>query len=81
MKSIRGDSLIQLIGRLYGAVLIRVVICSLAGLGLCTRDVIFTRKGAETDSGAKFGKETVAGAHWRPKWVPYYHVRASQSYS
>jgi hypothetical protein len=29
-------------------------------------------KGAETDSRAKFGKETVAGAHRRPKWVPYY---------
>jgi hypothetical protein len=27
-------------------------------------------KGAETDSRAKFGKETIAGAHRRLKWVP-----------
>jgi len=33
-------------------------------------------KGAETDSRAKFGKETVAGAQRRPKWVPYYGSQA-----
>jgi hypothetical protein len=27
---------------------------------------------AETDSWAKLGKETVARAHRRPKWVPHY---------
>jgi hypothetical protein len=31
---------------------------------------------AETDSRAKFGKETVAGAHRRPKWVPHYVAQA-----
>ena len=31
---------------------------------------------AKTDSRAKFGKETVAGAHRRPKWVPYYGTQA-----
>jgi hypothetical protein len=34
-------------------------------------------KGAETDSRAKFGKETVCGAHRRPKWVPHYGVQAN----
>jgi hypothetical protein len=29
-------------------------------------------EGAQTDSRAKFGKETIAGAHRRPKWVQYY---------
>jgi hypothetical protein len=29
-------------------------------------------KGAETDSQAKFGKETIAGVYRRPKWVPHY---------
>jgi hypothetical protein len=29
-------------------------------------------EGAKTDSRAKFGKETVAGAHRRPKWAPHY---------
>jgi hypothetical protein len=33
-------------------------------------------KGAETDSRAKFCKETVAGAHRRPKWVPHYGPQA-----
>jgi hypothetical protein len=33
-------------------------------------------KGAETDSRAKFGKETVAGAHRRPKWAPHYGAQA-----
>ena len=33
-------------------------------------------KGAETDSRAKFGKETIAGAHRRPKWVPHYGAQA-----
>jgi len=33
-------------------------------------------KGAEMDSRAKFGKETVAGAHRRPKWVPHYGAQA-----
>jgi hypothetical protein len=32
--------------------------------------------GAETDSWVKFGKETIAGAHRRPKWVPRYGVQA-----
>jgi hypothetical protein len=31
---------------------------------------------AKTDSRAKFGKETVAGAHGRPKWVLYYGAQA-----
>ena len=35
-----------------------------------------TYKGVETDSRAKFGKETVAGAHRRPKWVPHYGAQA-----
>jgi hypothetical protein len=29
-------------------------------------------KGAETDSRGKFGKESIAGAYMRPKWVLYY---------
>ena len=29
---------------------------------------------AKTESQAKFGKETVAGAHRRPKWVPHFIV-------
>jgi hypothetical protein len=33
-------------------------------------------KGAKPDSRAKFGKETVAGAHRRPKWVPHYGAQA-----
>jgi hypothetical protein len=33
-------------------------------------------KGVEMDSQAKFGKETVAGAYWRPKWVPHYGAQA-----
>jgi len=33
-------------------------------------------EGAKTDSRAKFGKETVAGVHRRPKWVPYYGMQA-----
>jgi hypothetical protein len=33
-------------------------------------------EGAKTDSRAKFGKETVAGAHRRPKWVPHYGAQA-----
>jgi hypothetical protein len=33
-------------------------------------------KGAETDSRAKFGKETVAGAHRRPKRVHIYSAQA-----
>jgi hypothetical protein len=35
-------------------------------------------KGAETDSWAKLGKETVAGAHRRPKWAPHYGARLAQ---
>jgi len=31
---------------------------------------------AETDSWAKFGKESIAGAHRRPKWVPHYSAQA-----
>jgi len=30
------------------------------------------RRGSKNRFPAKFGKETVAGAHWRPKWVPHY---------
>ena len=33
-------------------------------------------KGAETDSRAKFGKETVAGAHRMPKWAPHNGAQA-----
>jgi len=33
-------------------------------------------EGTKTDSQAKFGKETIAGAHRRPKWVPYYGAQA-----
>jgi hypothetical protein len=33
-------------------------------------------QGAKPDSRAKFGKETVAGAHRRPKWVPHYGAQA-----
>jgi len=33
-------------------------------------------KGAETDSRGKFGKETIAGAYMRPKWVLYYDSQA-----
>jgi len=33
-------------------------------------------KGAETDFRAKSGKETVAGAHRRPKWIPHYGGQA-----
>jgi hypothetical protein len=33
-------------------------------------------EGAETDSRARFGKETVAGAHRRPKWAPHYGAQA-----
>ena len=33
-------------------------------------------KGAETNSRARFGMETVAGAHRRPKWVPHYGAQA-----
>jgi len=36
-------------------------------------------EGAETDSSAKFGKETTAGAHWRPKWVPYHGAGSAQA--
>jgi len=34
-------------------------------------------EGAKTDFQAKFGKETVAGAHRRPKWVPHYGAQAN----
>jgi hypothetical protein len=34
-------------------------------------------EGAKTDSRAKFSKETVAGAHRRPKWVPHYSAQAN----
>jgi hypothetical protein len=33
-------------------------------------------EGAETDSRAKFGKETIDGAHRRPKWAPHYGAQA-----
>jgi hypothetical protein len=33
-------------------------------------------EGAKTYSRAKFDKETVAGAHRRPKWVPHYGAQA-----
>jgi len=33
-------------------------------------------KGAETCSRTKFGKQTVAGAHRRPKWIPHYGAQA-----
>jgi hypothetical protein len=33
-------------------------------------------QGARTDFQVKFGKETVAGVHKRPKWVPHYSVQA-----
>jgi hypothetical protein len=33
-------------------------------------------KGAETDFRAKSGKETVAGAHRRSKWIPHYGGQA-----
>ena len=33
-------------------------------------------KVAETDSRAKFGKETITGAFRRPKWVLYYDSQA-----
>jgi hypothetical protein len=29
-----------------------------------------SRKGAEADSRAKFGKETIAGEYRSPKWIP-----------
>jgi hypothetical protein len=35
-----------------------------------------TCKGVETDSRVNFDKEIVAGAHRRPKWVPYYSAQA-----
>jgi hypothetical protein len=31
---------------------------------------------AETDSRAKFGKDTIAGAYRNPKWVSYYSMQA-----
>jgi hypothetical protein len=34
-------------------------------------------KGAETDFRAKSGKETIAGAHRRPKWIPHYSGQAN----
>ena len=33
-------------------------------------------QGPKTDSRAKFGKETIAGAHRRPKWALYYSALA-----
>jgi len=33
-------------------------------------------KGVETESRAKFGKETIAGTHWRPEWVLYSSAQA-----
>ena len=33
-------------------------------------------EGAKTDSRAEFGKETIVGAHRRPKWVPHYGAQA-----
>jgi hypothetical protein len=38
-------------------------------------------KGAKTDSRAKFGKETVAGAYRRPKWVPHYGTQADSGHT
>jgi hypothetical protein len=34
-------------------------------------------EGAKTDSRVKFGKETVAGTHRRPKWAPHYGTQAN----
>ena len=48
-----------------------LVTCSMTG-GIQQRPC----EGAKTDSRAKFGKETVAGAHRRPKWVPHYGAQA-----
>jgi hypothetical protein len=45
------------------------------GLGLAEAfRLVVPSKGrlVETDSRAKFGEETVTGAHRRPKWVLYY---------
>jgi hypothetical protein len=33
-------------------------------------------QGAKTDSRAKFGKETIAGAQRRPQWAPHYSAQA-----
>jgi hypothetical protein len=38
--------------------------------------LVETYKGVETDSQAKFNKETIARAHRRPKWVLYYSAQA-----
>jgi hypothetical protein len=38
-----------------------------------------TLKGVETDSWANFGKETMARAHRRPKWVPIMVRRLTHS--
>lgn len=45
--------------------------------GACT--MMMRCKEAETDSRAKLGEETVAGAHRRPKWVPYYSPQDAQA--
>jgi hypothetical protein len=39
------------------------------------RDLELLQQEAETDSRAKFGKETVARAHRRPKWVLFNSVQ------
>jgi hypothetical protein len=36
-------------------------------------------KGPGADSRAKLGKETIAGAHRRPKWVPNYSGQVAQA--
>ena len=52
-----------------------LVTCSLTG-GI--QNLLQQRpcEGAKPDSRAKFGKETVAGAQRRPKWVPHYGAQA-----
>jgi hypothetical protein len=36
-------------------------------------------RGSKNGSRAKLGKETVAGAHRRPKWVPHYGAQDAQA--
>lgn len=35
-----------------------------------------TLRGRQNGSQAKFGKETLTGAHGKPNWVPYYSAQA-----
>jgi hypothetical protein len=57
------------------SIVISAVGCRRAvSFGICRQNQLRQKpcEGAETDSRANFGKETMTGAYRRPKWAPYY---------